>query len=102
MAVQNALHTAFYADNDIYRYVVMPIGLINMKTSYHRMVNHLFSDMLGDKMEAYVEDMLVKSLLGVNYGSYLARDFERMNMHLRMRRSFSFFEKTPQNLTVPG
>ena len=53
--------TTFYADGDIYNYTVMPFGLLNVGATYQRMVNKVFGHMLGQSMEAYVDDMLVKS-----------------------------------------
>lgn len=41
----------------------------------------MFSDMLGDTMEPYVDDMLVKSRLGVDHGLDMERAFARMKLH---------------------
>lgn len=39
----------------------MPFGLKNAGATYQRMVDRMFRSQLGRKMEAYVDDMLVKS-----------------------------------------
>ena len=39
----------------------MPFGLKNAGATYQRMVNKVFKELLGDTMEAYVDDMIVKS-----------------------------------------
>lgn len=59
----------------------MHFGYINVGATYQRMVNQLFSDMLGDTIEAYVDDMLMKSRFGVDHGYDLERSFERMKLH---------------------
>ncbi|XP_052192778.1 uncharacterized protein LOC127801573 [Diospyros lotus] len=55
--------TAFITDKATYCYRVMPFGLKNAGATYQRLVNKLFKAQLGRNMEAYVDDMLVKSLL---------------------------------------
>ncbi|BBN69964.1 Disease resistance protein TIR-NBS-LRR class family [Prunus dulcis] len=39
----------------------MPFGLKNAGATYQRLVNHLFAPLIGNTMEVYVDDMLVKS-----------------------------------------
>ena len=41
----------------------MPFGLKNVGATYQRLVNKMFANYLGDTMEVYIDDMLVKSLL---------------------------------------
>ncbi|XP_021715146.1 uncharacterized protein LOC110683100 [Chenopodium quinoa] len=53
--------TAFVTDKGIYYYKVMPFGLKNAGSTYQRLVNKMFKDQLGDTMEVYIDDMLVKS-----------------------------------------
>lgn len=67
MAESDAHHTAFYAANDSYHYTVMPCDLINAGATYQMMVNKLFAGMIDNAMEAYVDDMLVKSVKGINH-----------------------------------
>ncbi|KAI5345228.1 hypothetical protein L3X38_013105 [Prunus dulcis] len=38
-----------------------PFGLKNAGATYQRLVNHLFAPLIGNTMEVYVDDMLVKS-----------------------------------------
>ena len=45
------------------------------------MVNKLFHDMIGDTMEAYVDDMLVESKKAVNHVVDLEKTFQRMREH---------------------
>ena len=41
----------------------MPFGLKNVGATYQRLVNKMFVDYLGDTIEVYIDDMLVKLLL---------------------------------------
>ncbi|CAL2270291.1 unnamed protein product [Prunus armeniaca] len=54
-------HTAFITDRSLYCYNVMPFGLKNSGATYQRLVNKIFSELIGTSMEVYVDDMLVKS-----------------------------------------
>ena len=53
--------TSFITEKGTYCYRVMPFGLKNAGATYQRMVNKVFKDLLGNTMEAYVDDMIVKS-----------------------------------------
>lgn len=54
--------TAFVTDKGTYCYVTMPFGLKNAGATYQRLVNKVFKDQIGRNMEAYIDDMLVKSI----------------------------------------
>lgn len=45
------------------------------------MVNKLFAGMIGLIMEAYVDDMLFKSIKGVDHIEDLRKNFECMRFH---------------------
>lgn len=51
----------FAIDKGIYCDKVMPIGLKITGATYKRLVSQMFKDQLGDTMEVYVDNMLVKS-----------------------------------------
>jgi hypothetical protein len=53
--------TAFITPTGIYCYTAMPFGLKNAGATYQRLVNKMFKDKLGDTMEVYIDDMVVKS-----------------------------------------
>lgn len=59
MVERDASHTTFYLYNYIYHYTVMPFRLIHADAIDQRMVNKLFSYMIGYTMEAYVYDIMV-------------------------------------------
>ena len=53
--------TAFMTDKGTYCYTAMPFGLRNVGATYQRLVNRMFKDQIGDIMEVYIDDMVVKS-----------------------------------------
>lgn len=53
--------TAFMTPRGIFCYKVMPFGLKNAGATYQRMIVNLFKDLIGKKVEVYIDDMVVKS-----------------------------------------
>lgn len=53
--------TAFMTPTGIYFYIAMPFGLRNAGATYQMLVNMMFKEQLGDTMEVYIDDMVVKS-----------------------------------------
>ena len=53
--------TTFITPHGLYCYDVMPFGLKNAGATYQRLVTKIFRPLLGNTMEAYSDDMLVKS-----------------------------------------
>ena len=60
--------TSFITSQGLFCYKVMPFGLKNTRATYQRLVNHMFHPKIGQNVEVYVDDMLVKSL---NEGKHL-------------------------------
>nr|XP_025635758.1 uncharacterized protein LOC112729828 [Arachis hypogaea] len=56
--------TAFITPDGIYCYTVMPFGLKNAGATYQRLVNKIFQNLSGSKLEVYIDDMLVKTESG--------------------------------------
>ena len=67
---------AFITERGIFCYKVMPFGLKNMGATYQRLVNKMFAYYLGDTMEVYIDNMLVKSLNANQYLDHLRQSFE--------------------------
>ena len=57
----------------------MPFGLKNTGATYQCLVNRFFHDQLGHNMEAYVDDMLVKSLLAEEHPTNLEECFKTLH-----------------------
>nr|KYP51987.1 Transposon Ty3-I Gag-Pol polyprotein [Cajanus cajan] len=53
--------TAFIADQANYCYKFMPFGLKNVGATYQRLMDKVLVNQLGRNVEAYVDDMVVKS-----------------------------------------
>jgi hypothetical protein len=45
----------------MYCYVTMPFGLRNAGATYQRCMQHVFGDHIGRTVEAYVDDIVVKT-----------------------------------------
>ena len=41
--------------------MVMPLGLKNAGATYQQMVTRMFEDQIGDPVEVYIDDIVVKS-----------------------------------------
>lgn len=54
-------HTAFRAVEEIYFYKMMPFRLKISGATYQRMVNNVFEDQIGRNVEAYIDDMVIKT-----------------------------------------
>ena len=53
---------AFTTGREIFRYKVMPFGLKNAGTTFQRMIDQVFKNLIRHTMEVYMDDMLVKSV----------------------------------------
>ena len=54
-------HTSFIIDRGLYYYKVMPFGLKNVGTTYQRLVNQMFSNLIRGTIKVYVDDKSVKA-----------------------------------------
>ncbi|KAJ3705302.1 hypothetical protein LUZ61_009007 [Rhynchospora tenuis] len=83
--------TSFLTEKGLYCYQVMPFGLKNAGAEYQRMVNKLFKEELGNIMEAYIDDMVIKSCSGHVHVEHLDKVFTKMKavgMRLNPKKSF--------------
>ncbi|GJZ10959.1 reverse transcriptase domain-containing protein [Tanacetum coccineum] len=61
MAKKDEEKTAFHTDEGVFSYTKMPFGLINLRATYQRLVDTIFEGQMGRNLEAYVDDMVIKS-----------------------------------------
>jgi hypothetical protein len=54
----------------------MPFGLRNAGATYERCVNHVFGEHIGRTVEAYVDDIIVKTRKASDLLSDLKRHFD--------------------------
>ncbi|XP_057811617.1 uncharacterized protein LOC131025850 [Salvia miltiorrhiza] len=77
--------TAFMTSVALFCYKYMPFGLKNAGATYQRLVNRMFASLLGQTMEVYIDDMLVKSIHARDHIDHLRETFEilrKYNMKL--------------------
>ena len=61
MAMSDKHCIAFMTSSGNYYYNVMPFGLKNTRATYQQMMNRVFRDEIGDMLDVYMDDMIVKS-----------------------------------------
>jgi hypothetical protein len=61
MKESDQLATSFITPFNMYCYVTMPFGLRNVGATYQRCMQHIFGEHIGPTIEAYVDDIVVKS-----------------------------------------
>ena len=83
---------AFVSPTGNYHYKVMPFGLKNTGSTYQRMMTRMFEPQLGQNIEVYIDDMVVKSKLVSEHVGDLDDIFEILRKHkLRLNSSkYSF------------
>ncbi|CAJ2652269.1 unnamed protein product [Trifolium pratense] len=81
MAVADREKTAFMTDSGNYYYKVMPFGLKNAGATYQRMMNKVFRGQIGDMLEVYMDDMIVKSPEELDHVLHLRKVFEQARKH---------------------
>ena len=62
---------AFITPHELYCYNVMPFGVKNVEVTYQRLVTKIFRPLLGNTMEAYIDDTLVKSKERFDHAKHL-------------------------------
>src|SRR5262249_4199502 len=68
-------------DTGLYFYSRMPFWLKNAGATYQRLVNQMFSSQLGQNMEVYVDDMLVKSMRASTHLTDLEETFNTLRQY---------------------
>lgn len=64
-----------------YEYALMSFGLKNACATYQRDMNLIFHDLIGDYMQVYIDDIVVKSKVKRNHLNHLRTSFKRMKKH---------------------
>ncbi|XP_056697680.1 uncharacterized protein [Spinacia oleracea] len=73
--------TSFVTEQGLYCYKVMPFGLKNAPPTFQRLVNTGFSCQLGRNIEAYIDDMIVKSKQREEHLADLRETFETLRKY---------------------
>ncbi|GFZ16740.1 hypothetical protein Acr_26g0000100 [Actinidia rufa] len=96
----NVEKTSFITKRGLYCYKVMPFGLKNVRATYQRLVNKMFSEMIGKT--------LVKSLKAADHIAHLEETFKKNKAFEWTDKSEVAFQQlkeylgSPHLLTVPG
>ncbi|GAU44610.1 hypothetical protein TSUD_241030 [Trifolium subterraneum] len=77
MVVADRTKTAFMTETGNYYYNVMPFGLKNAGATYQRMMNKVFRGEIGDMLEVYMDDMIVKSHEELHHTIHLQKVFQQ-------------------------
>jgi len=73
--------TAFTMGQGIYCYKMMPFGLKNAGVTFQRIVNKVFKDLIGNTIEVYIDDMLVKSVQRADHLQHLDKAFDLLRQY---------------------
>jgi hypothetical protein len=76
MKESDPLATSFITPFGMYCYTTMPFGLRNVGATYQRCMNHVFGEHIGRMVEAYVDDIVVKTKKASNLLSDLETTFK--------------------------
>ncbi|GAU43460.1 hypothetical protein TSUD_140980 [Trifolium subterraneum] len=77
MAEIDEKKTAFMTETGNYYYNVMHFGLKNAVATYQRMMNKVFHNEIGDMLEVYMDDMIVKSEEEIDHTIHLKKVFDQ-------------------------
>jgi hypothetical protein len=80
MSREDRKHTAFVTVDGLYCYVVMPYGLKNALPTFVRAMSKTFGDLIRDKVEVYVDDIVVKNKRGSTLVEDLTLVFDRLRV----------------------
>jgi hypothetical protein len=85
MSRQDRKHTAFVIVDGLYCYVVMPYCLKNALPTFVRAMSKTFGDLIRDKMEVYIDDIVVKTKRGSTLVEDLTLVFDKLRAtHMRL------------------
>ncbi|GJR18228.1 reverse transcriptase domain-containing protein [Tanacetum coccineum] len=89
MAEEDEEKTAFYTDQGTYCYTKMSFGFKNARATYQRLVDGSFQTQIGRNLEAYVDNMVIKSKSKREMLADIAETFDnlrRINMKLNPKK----------------
>jgi hypothetical protein len=83
MAEEDTSKTAFICPDFIglFEWVVMTFGLKNAGATYQRAMNLIFHELLGNTMEVYIDDIVVKSAKFSSHVADLRKAFDKMRRY---------------------
>ena len=92
LATDDQEKMAFLTPVGNYHYNVMPFGLKSARSTYQRKMTRMFESQLEKSIEAYIDDMVVKSKVATEHVRDLRDIFEILRRHkLRLNTSKCLF-----------
>ncbi|GJY85304.1 reverse transcriptase domain-containing protein [Tanacetum coccineum] len=88
MAESDEEKIAFHTSHGVYCYTKMPFSLKNAGTTYQRLVDKAFDSQVGQNIEVYVNDLVIKSyieaemLRDINETFHVEQSFKQLKQHL--------------------
>uniref|UniRef100_A0A2N9HN36 RNase H type-1 domain-containing protein n=1 Tax=Fagus sylvatica TaxID=28930 RepID=A0A2N9HN36_FAGSY len=96
--------TSFITSKWLFCYKEMPFGLKNAEATYQRLMNKMFHNQIGQNVEVYIDDMLVKTKDEENHLDDLEETFRTLrqyHMKLNPNERQKSFEELKMYLTSP-
>ena len=81
LATKNQEKTSFISPEANYHYTVNSFGFKNVRATYQRTMTRMFRKKIGNMVEVYIDDMVVKSKEDQRHVSDLANIFEVLKRH---------------------
>jgi hypothetical protein len=80
MAEEDTSKTTFICPGfiSLFEWVVMTFGLKNVVATYHRAMNLIFHEILGNTVEVYIDDIIVKSAEFSSHIADLCKAFDKI------------------------
>ena len=75
MAEEDVPKMVFLMQYELYKWIVMPMGLINAPETFMQMMNNLFMDMLDKGVMVFLDDILVYSRMVEEHFELLKKVF---------------------------
>ena len=92
LALSDQKKIVFQAPTGNYNYCEMPFGRRNVGSTYQRMVTRMFQSQIDRTMEAYIDDMVIKSRQVEEHLADLGEVFSVLRKHkLRLNASSVLF-----------
>jgi hypothetical protein len=84
----------------MYCYTTMPFGLRNAGATYQRCMNHVFGEHIGRTVEAYIDDIVVKTRKASDFLSDLETTFKCLRAkHVKLNLENCVF-RVPQGMLL--
>jgi transposase InsO family protein/predicted aspartyl protease len=81
VAPEDRHKTSFTTPSGQYEFVVMPMGMANSPSTFQRVMNHVFKDLIGVCVIVYMDDLLVYSRNKADHQKHVRMVMERLRQH---------------------